>query len=117
MIELCLSRVYGCCEKITSGEEATECKLGDQISNNLIMNELFARSAARAIIDTEGYDWKVLQAVCSLHEDIAPKSIAQATDKRNGTYKSRVSKSKITIRRGVGNVFSARSTLELHVPK
>lgn len=120
MINFCVTRIEGCCD-IINGEDETaieesDCKVADTITNNMIANDLMAKSVGRALIDDEGYDWDIIQGTTSLYENVEPKTIAESTDKHHGTIRTKVSKFGIRIERVKGGM-SARSVFELKRPK
>lgn len=119
MINFCVSRVPGCCDLLAGDTDDITidgCKVADTISNNLIVNNQMAASAGRALLDSEGYDWKIIQVSTSLYEGCEPKCIVENTDKRNGKYRGKVSKFSIRIERQSETSFSARSVFEIKRP-
>lgn len=117
MIQHCVERLPGCCERILSDLDPGECIIADEITNNLIKSDHAASSVGRAFLERWGYDWRKIQVNCSLHECIHPKSIVDVTDKRHGHYRAKVSKFSIKISEAPGNSFNARTVMEVHKVK
>ena len=112
MINICISRVPGCCETITD-----ECIVGDDISNNLILTEQVAYSAARAVIDAEATDKEIVSCSCSVHPGMKPGSLVEAQDREKGIFRGRLNKFGISISRKKDGSLSARSSIEIEKVK
>ena len=108
MINLCISRLPGCCETLTD-----ECVVGDNISNNLILTEIVAASVVRAVIDSEHLDKEIVQSTSNAVAYLKPTSLVQAEEKEKGVYRGKLKKFGINISNKVGGGFSCRSTMEI----
>jgi len=108
MINLCISRVPGCCEELTE-----ECVVGDTISNNLILTEIVAASVARAVIDREQLDKEIVQSVSNAIAYLKPLSLVEADEKEKGKYRGKLKRFNITISRKIGGSFSCRSSMDI----
>ena len=113
MINVCVSREYGCCECLEGGGECPNCQVGDNISNNLIKTKLVADSAGRALLDEEHTNKRIIRGSCSLHHYMKPKSLVQVTDRIHGTYIGKLSKFSLSISTGPEGQLSARSSVEV----
>jgi len=108
MINLCVTRKPECCVELSD-----QCIVGDTISNSLILTDLVAASAARAVIDREEQDKDIVSANCSIVPYLKPSSLVEAIDKEYGIYRGKLLKFSITIQKKKGGVFSARSSIEI----
>ena len=81
MINLCVTRKPECCVELSD-----QCIVGDTISNSLILTDLVAASAARAVIDREEQDKEIVSANCSLTPYLKPSSLVEAIDKEYGIH-------------------------------
>jgi len=110
MINLCVTRIPGCCDDLDNTEG---CVVGDAIVSELIQTNQVAESAGRAYLDDEGPDFEVLDATCSLTSVIEPGKLYTARDKEHGTYTAEVQTVSMSISRSGRDSFSAQTSLQL----
>lgn len=117
MIKACITREPGCCQCLEANEldveECPGCILGDQVTNNLVTDQLVAESLGRAMLDENHKDKRRISGSCSLHEYMKPKSLVQMTDRVHGTYMAKLSKFAIAISIDTRGGFSAKSHIEV----
>lgn len=114
MINLCASRLAGCCACLEeTPDDCTTCMVGDTISNNLIKTERVAASKARAILDDEHTNKRLVQGNCSIHPFMKPKSLVQVTDRVHGTYIGQLSKFAVSITTGLRGEVTGRTSIEV----
>lgn len=114
MIDVCVSREFGCCECLELAEtDCEQCVVGDEISNNLIKTDLVAASAGRAVLDDQGTNKRRIQGTCSLYEYMKPKTIVEVTDRVHGTFNGKLAKFSLQITVGLRGEMSARSNIEV----
>lgn len=112
MINLCVTRVPGCCA--SSPDDSLDCHKADPISDVLIQSDLVAASAGRALLDDEQEDKEAINASTSLYGYLAPGSIVQSLDRVRGVYQAEVQKFSINFSKSERNKISAYSAILLH---
>ena len=89
MIKACVTRESGCCQCLDANEldveQCPDCILGDQITNNLVTDQLVAESLGRAKLDEEHKNKRRVSGSCSLHEYMKPKSLVEMKQGQEGT--------------------------------
>lgn len=111
MIQLCVTRVIGCCGD--DPDDSLGCVVGDSIVNELIQTNTVAESAGRAYIDDEGYDFTVIEASCSLHGYLAPGTLVKVRDREHGEYIAEVDTFSSTFSRNSRSQISAVTSVKL----